>query len=351
MLILRHSNEIANNLSHSRAAPSRQTWGNGYVPRSFGFSAPRVESELSANRQSLHDFIQKFEESYKSLKMDWEKVETESLQLIPKQTLPSGGDRYTNVRPYHGNQVDMTNGSWIALSRVARLICINAPPNHAFFDLWNLLCNYGVELIVMLTKLKEGGRVKADRYWPNSTEGNASYCNIQVQFVQESVLCDGLIKRTFFVKRADEAIRVVTQLQFTGWPDTSAPASPDTFFRLVDEIEKLPESKLLIHCSAGIGRTGTLVAFLQAYREMKATILSTIENGTEPQIDLVNTVIRLREQRKGMVQTFEQFSFCFRATLAKYKLLLQENHELINASAHRETLAELLTTLESIKLF
>jgi len=311
--------------------------------------APVQETAIAVPVSSFFNSIQEYASS-KNLREQWNTMEEASKRFVNKHTVLSTGDRYGNVKAYPENQVDMTNGSWISLSRVDPLICTCAPPPHAFSDFWESVYDNNVSGIIMLTKLKEGDRVKADRYWPEIPGNKVAYGKVEVHYATEIVLCPSLIKRTFFVKRAEEVSRVVVQLHFIGWPDHGAPSSND-FFHLIDEMEKLPQGKLLVHCSAGIGRTGTLVAFLQAHREMKATIFDTIANGTEPQIDLVNTIISLREQRRGMVQTYEQMSFCFRAILKKYMLLLQEHRTLINACSHHETLVNLLATLEGLNLF
>lgn len=307
------------------------------------------ETAIARQESSFFNMIQEYAKS-KNMRDQWNTMEEDSKRFDNKLTIPGVGDRYGNVRAYPENQVGMTNGSWISLSCVDPLICIGAPPPHAFSDFWESVYDNNVSGIIMLTKLKEGDRVKADRYWPEIPGNKVAYGKVEVHYATEIVLCPSLIKRTFFVKRAEEVSRVVVQLHFIGWPDHGAPSSND-FFHLIDEMEKLPQGKLLVHCSAGIGRTGTLVAFLQAHREMKATIFDTIANGTEPQIDLVNTIISLREQRRGMVQTYEQMSFCFRAILKKYMLLLQEHRTLINACSHHETLVNLLATLEGLNLF
>lgn len=314
-------------------------------------SEPEQEPEL-INLLPVAGFFDSIPEFDKLLPKQWMEMEEASKKFDHILTIQSHGDRYGNIQAYPENQVGQTNGSWISLSHVSELICTCAPPAHYLKEFWESILTEGVSGIVMLTKLVERQVEKADLYWPQQPGKTSFFGEIEVQYALKTDLCEGLVKRTFFVKRKnDDTFRVVVQLHFTGWPDQGVPKSPATFFRLIDEIEELNQDKLLIHCSAGVGRTGTLVAFLQACREMKAAILDTIANGTEPQIDLPNTIINLRGQRKGMVQSEEQFSFCFRAILEKFKLLLQEHRELINVSAHRDTLMSHLTTLESLNLF
>lgn len=144
----------------------------------------------------------------------------------------------------------------------------------------------------MLTDLVEKKNdkliAKASVYWPVHEPLQLQNCCVSL--VDESKESNDLTVRTFSVRRDDTELRV-HQIQYTGWPDQGSPDLAD-FGRLMTQYRKLrsalsPDDKIVVHCSAGIGRTGTFVAI---------DVLS-------PQWSVRDTVLELRKMRYGLVQT------------------------------------------------
>ncbi len=115
----------------------------------------------------------------------------------------------------------------------------------------------------MLTATKENGKQKCDQYWPIDVEEGIKFDNSQVTLVSVDSIMPNLIKRKLLVGEK----RIVTHLQYLAWPDHGAPEEQDykVIATILDHVSEFhqrdgKESKIVIHCSAGIGRTGSLIA-------------------------------------------------------------------------------------------
>lgn len=127
--------------------------------------------------------------------------------------------------------------------------------------------------------------------------------------------------------------RELTYFQFTAWPDFGIPSSPADFLELYYEImreyKSLPVSgtPMLVHCSAGVGRSGAFCAITNCLQSFRST----------GKIDVAESVRSLRKQRSGMVQTLEQYVFCYKclglALLYQIKLRKLKGTSLLSQSA------------------
>lgn len=195
-----------------------------------------------------------------------------------------------------------------------------------------------ISLIVMLTHLKEHTKVKCHQYWPSqvweneSVQGIAFDSDKEVLLVSVESLMPNLIKRRLQLTRKDANgqivdSRIVTQLQYLTWPDFGAPEEQDykiirtiiEHLRLhhwgkrgrenlldAEQLANIPtDNKIVLHCSAGIGRTGTLTAIYnlqQIVLTMHEHILRTRDPfAKQPRLSVFGVVRRLREQRYYMV--------------------------------------------------
>jgi len=217
-----------------------------------------------------------------------------------------------------------------------KYICTQAPLPFTFPDYWRMIWEKNIMLIVMLTNLVEKNRTKADIYWPGCIGNMNRYGNVCVKFVKERERSQSIILRYFNVWiennsnnnndnsdcdmnlsddemivsdtysedniEDNDNVRRIVQVHCTEWPDFGVPNSTDIMKELVNEVDirkKKSKDPILVHCSAGIGRTGTFVAIhmcLQKYKTLK-------------EYNIKDTVLHLRSQRIGMVQSLEQYLF------------------------------------------
>jgi len=217
-------------------------------------------------------------------------------------------------------------------------ISTQGPLNSTIQDFWRMIWQEKVTVLVMLTKEFENGVNKSARYWPSNR--SIMFGNFQITVLsteKDPITGDDLLIRKLIVKNSkelDEPEREVIHFQYTGWPDHGLPPQSRShhFLHLLSLVDNAIAEKgglICIHCSAGIGRSGTFctihmnVHILRDYLE-KYKIL--------PPISVVNTVLDLRKQRHGMVQTKEQFLFCYQIIVEEYNRLKEIEKKFRNSN-------------------
>lgn len=175
-------------------------------------------------------------------------------------------------------------------------------------DFWTMIWEHKCEIIVMLTKLKENGRNKCHQYWPNKDKPE-NIGDYKVTLINQETGDNALIQRDLLVKNIPTGeSRTIHHFQYVEWPDHGLPISTAKFREMlhkVDEVNK-DSGPIVVHCSAGIGRTGTFCAVHSTIRRLR--------NGTTS-INLPELILQLRSERAGMVQTRDQYEFCYMAIL------------------------------------
>ncbi|KAJ0183666.1 hypothetical protein K1T71_000089 [Dendrolimus kikuchii] len=185
-------------------------------------------------------------------------------------------------------------------------------------DFWRMIWQEDVRVIAMTTNEFEMGKRKCERYWPNVGH-EERYDKITVKLISETQNEEYVI-RELNVK-AGKHCRTIYQYQYTAWPDHDTPPEPDGVLSFLNEIntrmyqisqEKYaPKQNILcVHCSAGIGRTGTFIVLDILIDKVKS-------HGLDCEIDVYNTVKYVRAYRYGMVQNKTQYKFIYFA-LQKY---------------------------------
>ncbi|KAM6351088.1 tyrosine-protein phosphatase non-receptor type 9-like isoform 1-T1 [Alca torda] len=208
------------------------------------------------------------------------------------------------------------------------------PLENTYSDFWRMVWEQNVLVIVMTTRLEEGGRRKCGQYWPLEKDfqvcfGALTITNLGVENLNH-------YKKTILEIHSSETRerRLVSHFQYLSWPDYGVPSSAATlidFLGAVKQQQRVAVSALgprfkghpggppiVVHCSAGIGRTGTFCAL--------DICLSQLQDvGT---LNIYQTVLRMRTQRAFSIQTPEQYYFCYTAVLehAQREGLLLANH-------------------------
>ncbi|XP_061078513.1 receptor-type tyrosine-protein phosphatase eta-like [Conger conger] len=243
-----------------------------------------------------------------------------------------GKNRYSNVLPYDASRVklsvqgsqfdDYINASYIpGYNCKKEYIAAQGPLPGTVDEFWRMLWEKNVRTLVMLTRCNEMGRVKCEEYWPSDTK---HYKNIAVTTTSIIPLEDWTI-RDFDVKNVKTAeTRNLRQFHFTAWPDHGVPESTElliNFRHLVREHmeQHSRNSPTVVHCSAGVGRTGTMIAIDH--------LIFQIER--ESMVDLYAIVHSMRMHRGLMVQTEEQYVFLHRCALDIIKSRTGTNVDLI----------------------
>ncbi|XP_033825290.1 tyrosine-protein phosphatase non-receptor type 11b isoform X2 [Periophthalmus magnuspinnatus] len=178
-------------------------------------------------------------------------------------------------------------------------------------DFWKMVYQENTRVIVMTTKEMERGRNKCVRYWPD-LHGTKEYSRIVVRNVDERPAQDYILRK-LEVTRLDrkEPLRYIWHYQYLTWPDHGVPNEPGGVLWFLEEVNRTQSTMptagpIVVHCSAGIGRTGTIIVI---------DILIDIINrqGLDCDIDIPKTIQWVRQQRSGMVQTEAQYKFIYMA--------------------------------------
>ncbi|XP_060603468.1 multiple epidermal growth factor-like domains protein 10 [Ruditapes philippinarum] len=225
-------------------------------------------------------------------------------------------NRYKDVCPYDNRRVilknresDYINASYIDGYKRQKVYIASLGPTVKqmgadFGVFWNMVWQERVCKIVMLTNLIEQGVQKCDKYWPDK-DVCIMYEDVKVTCQSEEIYpCFAV--RIFSVEKTEK--RILYQMHFTAWPDKSTPRDVHGMIEFWEKLTRIPRFELgpiLVHCSAGVGRTGTFLAL---------DILAN-EGVAEGTVDIFACVRNLREDRVNLVQTVEQYKFLHEALL------------------------------------
>ncbi|XP_073800916.1 protein tyrosine phosphatase receptor type Db isoform X4 [Danio rerio] len=229
-------------------------------------------------------------------------------------------NRLVNIMPYESTRVclqpirgvegsDYVNGSFIDGYRQQRAyIATQGPLAETVEDFWRMLWEHNSTIVVMLTKLREMGREKCHQYWPS--DRSARYQYFVVDPMAEYNMPQYILREFKVTDARDGQSRTVRQFQFTDWPEQGVPKSGEGFIDFIGQVHKTKEQfgqdgPITVHCSAGVGRTGVFITLSIVLERMRY----------EGVVDIFQTVKMLRTQRPAMVQTEEQYQFCYRAGL------------------------------------
>ncbi|XP_049646734.1 tyrosine-protein phosphatase non-receptor type 20 [Suncus etruscus] len=231
-------------------------------------------------------------------------------------------NRYRDILPYDSTRVplgenkDYINASYIRIINSEEeyfYIATQGPLPGTMDDFWQMVVENNSDVIVMITRELEGGIVKCHHYWPISESKplELSSCRISLKKYQ---MCQDFVIRIFQVERKSTGTsHLVKQLQFTNWPDHGTPASVEDFIKYTRYVRKSHHTgPLVVHCSAGVGRTGVFLCV--------DVVFCAIEKNFT--FNILNIVSQMRQQRPGMIQTKEQYHFCYKVVLEVFKKLM-----------------------------
>ena len=235
-------------------------------------------------------------------------------------------DRYKDIKPYYFNFIGINNGnnhyinsSPINIFNDKYFIATQGPKKKTIDDFWTMIFENNCKVIVMLCNVIEEGKQKCENYWDLSEESN-----YQINKSEENK-GKYIIRELEITSKPTNENRKVTQLHFIEWPDKGVTEVKDSKnFECFEEMIKYVESHrennpVVVHCSAGVGRTGTFISMYCLYKEINKQIED--ENENIIQFNVFNLVRKLKEMRKLSVQTFEQYQFIYKFTeyiLKKY---------------------------------
>ncbi|XP_048671527.1 receptor-type tyrosine-protein phosphatase F isoform X16 [Marmota marmota marmota] len=310
-------------LAHS-SDPVEMRRLNYQTPGSSAPSCPNISSmrdhppipitDLADNIERLkaNDGL-KFSQEYESIdpgqQFTWENSNLEVNK--PK-------NRYANVIAYDHSRVILTsidgvpgsdyiNANYIdGYRKQNAYIATQGPLPETMGDFWRMVWEQRTATVVMMTRLEEKSRVKCDQYWP--ARGTETYGLIQVTLLDTVELATYTMRTFALHKSGSSEKRELRQFQFMAWPDHGVPEYPTpilAFLRRVKACNPLDAGPMVVHCSAGVGRTGCFIVIDAMLERMKH----------EKTVDIYGHVTCMRSQRNYMVQTEDQYVFIHEALL------------------------------------
>ncbi|XP_051855913.1 receptor-type tyrosine-protein phosphatase F isoform X13 [Antechinus flavipes] len=227
-------------------------------------------------------------------------------------------NRYANVIAYDHSRVilasidgvpgsDYINANYIdGYRKQNAYIATQGPLPETLGDFWRMVWEQRTATIVMMTRLEEKSRVKCDQYWPS--RGTETYGFVQVTLLDTVELATYTVRTFALYKTGSSEKRELRQFQFLAWPDHGVPEYPTptlAFLRRVKACNPLDAGPMVVHCSAGVGRTGCFIVTDAMLERMKH----------EKTVDIYGHVTCMRSQRNYMVQTEDQYVFIHEALL------------------------------------
>ncbi|XP_078490769.1 receptor-type tyrosine-protein phosphatase epsilon [Ciona intestinalis] len=252
-------------------------------------------------------------------------------------------NRYDNVVPYDVTRVVITPGSdptetdYINANYVSgymmakKWIACQGPKKETINDFWKMIWEQNCATIIMVTRLVENGKPKCDQYWPGEKE---IYGDYDVTLVEEKNR-NFFVVRRFQIKHGDVE-RSVTQFHYISWPDFGVPSNAAhllKFRRRVCSSNPCDAGPIVIHCSAGVGRTGTYILIDAALEQIKK----------EGKTDLFTLLNNMRKERMMLVQTDPQYAFAHKAVLEQINFGVTE----VPAAKFKKQVYELREGLDS----
>ncbi|XP_039630990.1 receptor-type tyrosine-protein phosphatase H-like isoform X2 [Polypterus senegalus] len=281
-----------------------------------------------------------FSEDYQSLRSVGTNQSTNAA-LLPGNKIKN---RFTNVLPYDCSRVKLQKGQENPCSDYINanfmpgynsskeFIAAQGPLPNTVANFWQMIWEQNVQAVVMVTNCEEGNRVKCEQYWPKDCKP-CVYEDISVTTVSDTEMKEWTL-REFNVKHVKTLeSRIVKHFHFTTWPDHGVPVKTHSLIAFRELVRSFMNqltrnAPVVVHCSAGVGRTGTFIALdyllLQLSNEMAVSVYSCVQ--------------RMRKNRPLMVQTESQYIFLHQCLLETINAreanseLIYENSDCIYAN-------------------
>ena len=310
--------------------------------------------------KKIRKLFNQLEQESKKIEYDY-KVALENSNMIR--------NRYSDILPHGKTRFSSKNLPYINANIINNKYILTQGPMAGFIDeFWTMIFDSGTNIIVCLASQIENSWTKFDPYFDDNKEEMYGQFRVKVEkiikFEKQNLIIrklfvtpcglipdkkcvpffSGVTKYKIHSKPINLSYsleehfdkpdidfnsgdtRIINHIQYIGWPDHGLPANTSNFLKILGIIDKLSEPHLeqsiTVHCSAGIGRSGTITVVKKVLDKVKLFL-----NGKIPSIDKINIfeqVLSLRRYRQGLVQGEEQFEFCYLAIIAGIKLMLSE---------------------------
>ncbi|KAK5892962.1 hypothetical protein CesoFtcFv8_013302 [Champsocephalus esox] len=241
-------------------------------------------------------------------------------------------NRYRDVSPFDHSRVklensenDYINASLVAMEEAQRAYILSQGPlRNTCGHFWLMIWEQCSRAVLMLNRIIEKGSEKCAQYWPTSEEHPMSFTDtgFVVRLLSEEDQSYYTIRVLALQNTMTGESREIYHFHYTTWPDFGVPESPASFLNFLFKVREsgslgADQGPAVVHCSAGIGRSGTLA--------LVDTCLVLMDRRKNPSsVDIQKVLLDMREYRMGLIQTPDQLRFSYMAVIEGAKLTLRE---------------------------
>jgi protein tyrosine phosphatase len=232
-------------------------------------------------------------------------------------------DRYSDIKPYKYNTIQINidkkdnhyiNASPINIIKDKYFISTQGPKDNTVEDFWTMIDEQKCNVIVMLCNLEEAGREKCAKYWHKTMKKYT--IKVEKKEKEEKEKNEIFkIRNLILINNQTKEEKKIVQIHFLGWPDHGIPDKDDERIleafieinKIVDENKKY--GPIVVHCSAGVGRTGTFISMYFLEKEIKKQLNDP--KAKNIQFNIFNLVRKLKEMRLYLVQSNLQYYYIY----------------------------------------
>ncbi|XP_067093404.1 tyrosine-protein phosphatase non-receptor type 2-like [Osmerus mordax] len=232
-------------------------------------------------------------------------------------------NRYRDVSPFDHSRVklknsenDYINASLVIMKEAQRTYILSQGPlTHTCGHFWLMIWEQGTKAVIMLNRVIEKGSEKCAQYWPTGEEQQKSLpdTGFVVSLLSEEDKSYYTIRVLELQNTKTGGTREIYHFHYTSWPDFGVPESPASFLNFLFKVRESgslgsEHGPPVVHCSAGIGRSGTF--------SLVDTCLVLMDKRKDPSsVDIQRVLLDMREHRMGLIQTSDQLRFSYMAII------------------------------------
>ncbi|XP_060238781.1 tyrosine-protein phosphatase non-receptor type 1 isoform X2 [Meriones unguiculatus] len=242
-------------------------------------------------------------------------------------------NRYRDVSPFdhsriklHQEDNDYINASLIKMDEAQRsYILTQGPLPNTCGHFWEMVWEQKSRGVVMLNRIMEKGSLKCAQYWPQKEEKEMVFddTNLKLTLISEDVKSYYTVRQLELENLATQEAREILHFHYTTWPDFGVPESPASFLNFLFKVREsgslsLEHGPVVVHCSAGIGRSGTFC--------LADTCLLLMDKRKDPSsVDIKKVLLEMRRFRMGLIQTADQLRFSYLAVIEGAKFIMGDS--------------------------
>ncbi|POI35443.1 hypothetical protein CIB84_000806 [Bambusicola thoracicus] len=249
---------------------------------------------------------------------------------VAKHPRNKNRNRYRDVSPFDHSRIklnqgdnDYINASLIKMEEAQRsYILTQGPLPNTCGHFWEMVWEQKSRGVVMLNRVMEKGSIKCAQYWPRKEEKEMFFedTNLKLTLVSEDIKSYYTVRQLELENLTMQETREILHFHYTTWPDFGVPESPASFLNFLFKVRESgslnPEyGPVVVHCSAGIGRSGTFC--------LVDTCLLLMDKRKDPSsVDVKQVLLEMRKYRMGLIQTADQLRFSYLAVIEGAKFIM-----------------------------